>query len=256
MEAAIITGNSLGHYEILEKLGAGGMGDVYRAHDSKLNRNVALKVLPAELAADPERLARFEREAKAVAAIDHPNIVTIYSVEEAAPQGPSDASSQAADEAGDSGEVGAVGNESVHFITMQLVEGTTLSDLIPHQRIALEEFFELAIPLADAVSAAHEHGIVHRDLKPDNVMVSKHRRVKVLHFGLAKLGGHDAGVLRIEGDVGAATELQTSLDSEPAAAPLTEKGTILGTVAYMSPQQAEGGSMDRKTDNGDMAYGI
>lgn len=204
---------------------------MYRAHDTKLDRDVALKVLPAELAADAERLPRFEREAKAVASIDHLNIVTIYSVEEAAPQGPGDASSEEADEAGDSGEVGAGGNESVHFIIMQLVEGTTLSDLIPHQGIALEEFFELPILLGAAVSAADEHGIVHRDLKPDNVMVSKDGRVKVLDFGLAKLRGHYAGVLRVDGNVGAATELQTSLDS-----PFAAHGSPYPATSLQSPE--------------------
>ena len=152
-------GQTLSHYKILEKLGSGGMGEVYVAEDTKLGRQVALKVLPPEMATD-ERLMRFEREAKAVAALDHPNIVTIYSVEE---------------------------SEGVHFNTMQLVKGKTLTELIPKKGLPLNKFFEIAIPLADAVSAAHEKGIIHRDLKPDNLMVSDEGRLKILDFGLAKL---------------------------------------------------------------------
>ena len=137
-------GRILSHYKVLEKLGSGGMGQVYVAEDTKLSRKVALKVLPPEMASQ-ERLMRFEREAKAVAALDHPNIVTIYSVEE---------------------------SDGVHFITMQLVKGKTLSELISKKGLPLNRLFEIAIPLADAVSSAHEQGIIHRDLKPDNLMVS------------------------------------------------------------------------------------
>ncbi len=140
-----MTGRVLAHYKILEKLGSGGMGDVYIAEDTKLSRQVALKVLPPEMASHGERRMRFEREAKAVAALNHPNIVTVFSVEEA---------------------------EGTHFITMELVKGKTLSELIPKKGLPLNKFFEIAIPLADAVSAAHEQGITHRDLKPDNLMVS------------------------------------------------------------------------------------
>jgi serine/threonine protein kinase len=145
-------GQTLSHYRILEKLGSGGMGEVYVAEDTKLGRRVALKVLPPEMATG-ERLMRFEREAKAVAALDHPNIVTIYSVEEA---------------------------EGIHFYTMQLVKGKTLTELIPKRGLPLNKFFEITIPLADAVSAAHEKGIIHRDLKPDNLMVSDEGRLKIL----------------------------------------------------------------------------
>jgi serine/threonine protein kinase len=155
----MMVGRTLSHYKILEKLGSGGMGEVYVAEDTKLGRQVALKVLPTEMATG-ERLMRFEREAKAVAALDHPNIVTIYSVE---------------------------GSEDVHFYTMQLVKGKTLAELISKKGLPLKTFFEIAIPLADAVSAAHERGIIHRDLKPDNLMVSGEGRLKILDFGLAKL---------------------------------------------------------------------
>jgi eukaryotic-like serine/threonine-protein kinase len=152
-------GVKLGSYEIRVPIGAGGMGEVYRASDTKLSRDVALKVLPAEMAHDPERLVRFRREAKALAQLDHPNIVTIHSVEE---------------------------SDGVHFLTMQLVEGQPLDRLIPAGGLPVEQIVEIASALADALAAAHEKGIVHRDLKPANVMVSSQGRVKVLDFGLAK----------------------------------------------------------------------
>ena len=199
-------GQTLAHYRLIEKIGAGGMGEVYLAEDTKLKRKVALKVLPSDQAADSERRARFEREAEAVAALNHPNIVTIYSVEQA---------------------------NGVHFLTMELVEGSALSKLIPKQGLALDKFFEIAVPLADALAAAHEQGILHRDLKPDNVMVSKAGRVKILDFGLAKLL-HDP---KPEGD---ATQAPT--------ASVTGEGRVLGTVAYMSPEQAEAKAVDHRSD--------
>ncbi len=156
---ALASGTKLGPYEIQSPLGAGGMGEVYRATDTKLGRNVALKVLPAEMAQDPERLGRFRREAKTLAQLDHPNIVTIHSVEEYG---------------------------GIHFLTMQLVEGLPLDRLIPQCGLPVEQIFEIATALGDALAAAHEKGIVHRDLKPANVMVSNDGRVKVLDFGLAK----------------------------------------------------------------------
>ena len=194
------------HYEILHLIGKGGMGDVYAAEDTKLGRKIALKVLPSEMAADPERRARFEREAKAIAALNHPNIVTIYSVEEA---------------------------EGVHFITMELVEGKTLSELIPKEGCRLGLLLDHAVAMTDAVSAAHRKGITHRDLKPDNIMVTDDGRVKVLDFGLAKL--REKGT-----DDVAATQL--------AADAQTAEGKILGTVAYMSPEQAEGKAVDPRSD--------
>src|SRR5271169_2509678 len=156
---ALTSGTKLGPYEIQNSLGAGGMGEVYRATDTKLGRDVALKVLPAEMAQDPERLARFRREAKALAQLDHPNIVTIHSVEEC---------------------------DGVHFLTMQLVEGQSLDRLIPQGGLPVEQIVEFASALGDALAAAHEKGIVHRDLKPANVMVTNDGRVKVLDFGLAR----------------------------------------------------------------------
>ncbi len=198
-------GRTLSHYKILQKLGSGGMGDVYLAEDSDLGRQIALKVLPPELAESEERRSRFQREAKAVAALNHPHIVTVHSVEEA---------------------------EGVHFITMELVRGKTLSEVIPRKGLSLAKFFEIAIPLADAVAAAHEKGVLHRDLKPDNLMLSDEGRLKILDFGLAKLKP-EAGVRGI-------SDLPTNAR--------TEEGRIVGTVAYMSPEQAEGKTLDSRSD--------
>jgi len=200
-------GRSLNHYRILGPLGSGGMGEVWLAEDTKLHRKVALKILPPEMAENPERRNRFEREARAVAALNHPNIVTIYSVEEA---------------------------EGMHFITMEAVEGRTLTELIPPAGMGLGRFLELALPLADAVAAAHDQGIVHRDLKPDNVIVSNKGVLKVLDFGLAKLR-EDAS-----GNTEAVTQLPT--------AAVTAEGKVVGTVAYMSPEQAEGKAVDARSD--------
>jgi serine/threonine protein kinase len=156
-------GRTLLHYQILEKLGRGGMGEVYVVFDSRLSRRVALKILPPEVAESAERQKRFKKEARAVAALNHPNIVTVHSVEK---------------------------SEGIHFITMELVEGKTLSEVIPRNGLPLKSFFDLAIPLADALSCAHEHGVTHRDLKPTNIMVTDEGRVKILDFGLAKVQHH------------------------------------------------------------------
>ena len=198
-------GKRLAHYQIAEALGRGGMGELYVAEDTRLNRKVALKVLPAEMAGDPDRRGRFEREAKAIAALNHPNIVTIHSVEEA---------------------------EGLHFLTMELVEGETLTRRIPEGGLPPDRFFRYAVPLAEGIAAAHDHGITHRDLKPDNIMVTAEGRVKILDFGLAKLADPVA-----EDDA-------TMVVSDSA----TQEGRILGTVAYMSPEQAEGKAIDHRTD--------
>ena len=191
-------------YEIQSSLGAGGMGEVYRATDAKLGRDVALKVLPADMASDPERLGRFRREAKALAQLDHPNIVTIYSVEE---------------------------SDGVHFLTMQLVEGLPLERLITAGGLPLAQIVEIASALGEALAAAHEKGIVHRDLKPANVMVSSEGRVTVLDFGLAK-------------DVRGSGASDTTLTS----ASHTQMGVVMGTPAYMSPEQTSGRPLDHRTD--------
>ncbi len=185
------------------------MGEVYRAHDPRLGRDVALKVLPADMASDPLRLERFTREARAIAALNHPHIVTIYSTEEA---------------------------DGVRFLTMELVEGQPLDALIPPTGLPLTRFLELALPLADALNAAHQKRITHRDLKPANVMVASDGRVKVLDFGLAS-----APVYAHEGDGFSAADLATS--------PLvTTPGTVIGTMPYMSPEQVEGKQLDHRTD--------
>jgi serine/threonine protein kinase len=201
-----VLGQTLSHFKISAKLGEGGMGEVYRAEDTSLGREVAIKVLPSEMASDPGLLARFEREAKAVAALNHPNIVTVYSVEEAA---------------------------GVHFFAMELVEGETLGRLIPPEGMEIEGFFDLALPLADALAEAHEQGITHRDLKPGNIMVDQKGRAKILDFGLAKLW-RSASVLEM-----------SQLPTEEA---MTQEGTILGTYAYMSPEQAQGRAVDPRSD--------
>jgi eukaryotic-like serine/threonine-protein kinase len=197
-------GTKLGAYEIQSPLGAGGMGEVYRATDTKLSRDVALKVLPSEMAQDPERLGRFRREAKTLAQLDHPNIVTIYSVEEC---------------------------DGVHFLTMQLVEGQPLDRLICAGGLPLDQIIAIASALGDALAAAHEKGIVHRDLKPANVMVSTDGRVKVLDFGLAK-------------DIRAANLSDATMTSDSR----TQVGVVMGTPAYMSPEQTSGRPLDHRTD--------
>jgi serine/threonine protein kinase/tetratricopeptide (TPR) repeat protein len=182
------------------------MGDVYRARDTKFGRDVALKVLPAEMASSPERLERFQREAKALAALDHPGIVGVYSVEEA---------------------------DGVHFLTMQLVEGRPLDLLIAEGGLPVAKLFEIATALVEALAAAHEKGIVHRDLKPANVMVGSSGRVKVLDFGLAKVGtSPDART--------SSSALQTEMQ--------TAEGIVMGTVPYMSPEQIQGRAVDHRTD--------
>jgi Tol biopolymer transport system component/serine/threonine protein kinase len=202
--SAAAIGQTLAHYRIIKAIGAGGMGQVYLAEDTRLDRQVALKILPPELGDDADRRARFTREAKAVAVLNHPNIVTAYAVEEAG---------------------------GFHFITMELVRGRTLAELLPRSGFALHKFLELAIPLTDALAAAHQHGITHRDVKPTNVMVTDEGRVKVLDFGLAKA----------HRDV-------RDHDGTLAPRSATEEGHIVGTPAYMSPEQAEGKSVDARSD--------
>ncbi|MBV9887328.1 MAG: protein kinase [Acidobacteria bacterium] len=197
-------GRTLAHYRIVSSLGAGGMGEVYRATDTKLQRDVALKVLPPDTAADPDRFARFQREARAVAALNHPHIVTIFSVEE---------------------------SDGIHFLTMELVEGQSLDRLTHPGGLPAAQIIEIAKAVADALSAAHEKGIVHRDLKPANVMVTHDGRVKILDFGLAK----DINAQSPAGDA-TMTSAQTQI------------GVVMGTPAYMSPEQVSGRPLDHRTD--------
>jgi serine/threonine protein kinase/Tol biopolymer transport system component len=201
---ALSTGDRIGPYEIVSLLGEGGMGEVYRARDPRLAREVALKILPASFSSDRERLRRFERESRAASALSHPSIVTVY-------------------------DVGSEGETS--YIVMELVQGRTLRELLLSGPLPLRKLLPVAAQLSDGLSAAHEAGIVHRDLKPENVMVTRDGGVKILDFGLAKLGA-SAG----SGERGAATISQT------------EPGGILGTVGYMSPEQAAGHAVDFRSD--------
>lgn len=201
-------GTKVGPYEIVDPIGAGGMGEVYRAHDSKLGRDVAIKVLPDEFTDHPEKLARFEREAKLLATLNHPKIATLYGVDEV---------------------------ETQPFLVMELVEGETLAERIARGPIAVAEALAIAHQVAEALEAAHERGVIHRDLKPANIKVDAEGNVKVLDFGLAKALADDAP------------------ESEPSQSPTlsrdaTRAGVILGTAAYMSPEQAKGKAVDKRTD--------
>ena len=202
---AFSSGDKLGVYTILAQIGAGGMGEVYRARDPRLGRDVAVKVLPEGMASDPERMARFQREARAVAALNHPHIVTIFSVEEA---------------------------EGSQFLTIELVEGQSIDRLLSAGGLPGEQIVEIGGALADALAAAHEKGIVHRDLKPTNVMFTHDGRVKLLDFGLAK----DVHAAANTGD------LTLTLVSD------TQEGMLMGTPAYMSPEQISGRALDHRTD--------
>ncbi|MGD8898266.1 MAG: serine/threonine-protein kinase, partial [Acidobacteriota bacterium] len=206
---ALSAGTRLGPYEILEPLGAGGMGEVYRARDTRLDRTVALKVLPAELAVDPQLKARFEREARAISALTHPNVCTLHDVGE---------------------------QDGRMFLVMEHLVGETLAERLTKGPLPLDQALEIATQVADALAAAHKQDIVHRDLKPGNVMLTK-AGVKLLDFGLARLTAH--------GDR-PAVESVTSAPTKQA--PLTAQGTILGTLPYMAPEQVEGKPADARTD--------
>jgi serine/threonine protein kinase len=215
-------GTRLGPYEIVVFLGAGGMGQVYRARDTQLKREVALKVLPPEVAADADRLARFQREAELLAALNHPHIAQIHGiVETGSSAGPGQAGS---------------GRHGGRALVMELVEGETLADRIGRGPVPVEEALPLARQLAEALEFAHERGIIHRDLKPGNVKITPEGKLKVLDFGLAKAFDARAAT----GDPNASPTL-----TSPA---MTQAGIILGTAAYMSPEQARGAAVDKRTD--------
>jgi serine/threonine protein kinase len=201
-------GKSLVHYEISAQIGRGGMGEVYRAKDTKLGRDVAIKVLPEEFARDTDRVARFQREAKLLASLNHPNIAAIYGLEE---------------------------SEGTHFLVMELIEGQTLEDRIKTSPIPVEEALKLALQMAEALEAAHEKGVIHRDLKPANIKVTPDGKVKVLDFGLAKAYAGDQENVNLA-------------DSPTISAAATQQGVILGTAAYMSPEQARGKPVDKRAD--------
>jgi len=205
-----LIGTTVSHYKVTSKLGAGGMGEVWRAQDTKLGRDVALKVLPASFASDPERLARFELEARALAAFSHPNIAGIHGLEEV---------------------------DGQRFLVMEVAEGQTLGERLARGPLPVEEAVRIALQIAEALEVAHDKGIVHRDLKPGNVMVSPDGRVKVLDFGLAKaLGAHP-----LSGGSG------IDASHSPTLA-MTQAGVLLGTAGYMSPEQARGKTVDRRAD--------
>jgi len=215
---ALTPGTQIGPYEVLAQIGTGGMGEVYRATDTNLKRIVAIKVLPASVAGDSERLARFQREAEVLAALNHPNIAAIYGLEKADPSARS-------------------GQAVTIALVMELVEGPTLADRIAQGAITLDDALPIANQIAEALEAAHEQGIIHRDLKPANIKVRSDGTVKVLDFGLAKAMESTAAM--------AATNSMSPTITTPA---MTQAGMILGTAAYMSPEQARGKAVDRRSD--------
>ena len=215
----LASSSRLGSFEVVSRLGAGGMGEVYRARDTRLDRQVAIKILRDEVSSDPERLARFEREAKVLAALNHPGIAAIYSFESAVPEPVSGSSS----------------GERLHFLVMELAAGRDLAEHLTSGPLAIERVLDIAAQLVEALDAAHGSGVVHRDLKPANLMLDDDGRLKVLDFGLAKA---------LDSDSPAAEDVPSLSVSPTLTQQMTGAGVILGTAAYMSPE-AGAGSPDR-----------
>src|SRR5688572_20205540 len=208
--------SQISHYRTVSRLGAGGMGEVYLAHDSRLDRDVAIKVLPQDFASDPERLARFDREAKVLAFLNHPGIAAIYSLLE---------------------ERGST------FLVMELVQGETLGERLERKPLLIEEALELAAQIAEAVEAAHSKLVIHRDLKPGNIMISTESRIKVLDFGLARVSTPKSSLLdRPEKLESPTWAWQGSIHSPTIA------GAIMGSAGYMSPEQIRGEDLDKRSD--------
>src|SRR5438876_1295334 len=206
-QADLLIGRTIGHYKLSERIGTGGMGEVYLATDSIAGRKAALKLLPFRFTGDTERLKRFQQEARAVVGLNHPNILTVYEIGE---------------------------DHSTHYIASELIEGDTLRQRLRRGRMELSEAIDVAIQVASALAAAHETGIVHRDIKPENIMVRPDGYVKVLDFGIAKL---------------AEQEVPATIPTEEALLLVeTNLGSVLGTVRYMSPEQARGAPVDKRTD--------
>jgi eukaryotic-like serine/threonine-protein kinase len=221
---SLVAGARLGPYEIVAPIGAGGMGEVYRARDTRLDRSVAIKVLPPEVSADPDRLARFEREAHTIGALSHPNIVAIHDVgSTVSPQG--------------------AGGTTIHYLVMELLEGETLRARLQPGGLPRRKALEIATQVAQGLAAAHAKGIVHRDLKPENIFLTTDGRVKVLDFGLAKVRAAEAA-----GVATAADSVETRTARARAGGAGTAPGTVLGTVGYMAPEQVRGETTDHRAD--------